>query len=293
MSQRIAAGALLGLALAAPAAAQVTYIDQTVPQQPAVAAPVTPRPTMMPMPQETPPARPGQAGPTLESLGMRGFSVALVLGEMQGTSSADTLPAGAKRAINDMKDFLPYKSYRMLDASWTMCCAGRHGSVSGRLQGIEDTEYSFNVYIQGVTGSKMMVGFQLREVQASAEEAVLHTITRTERERELTESRRQLEAAEQELAALKRKDLGDNHPQVQAARVRRENARRRLDELESSVDRRRPVSVRSGTKQVMDSSFSMDVGETVVIGTSRLKGDKALIVLLTAASRTSSTTREP
>jgi hypothetical protein len=33
---------------------------------------------------------------------------------------------------------------------------------------------------------------------------------------------------------------------------------------------------------VIDTSFSMDVGETVVVGTSRLKGDKALIALLTA-----------
>jgi hypothetical protein len=34
---------------------------------------------------------------------------------------------------------------------------------------------------------------------------------------------------------------------------------------------------------VIDTSFTMDVGETVVVGTSRLKGNgKALIALLTA-----------
>ena len=31
--------------------------------------------------------------------------------------------------------------------------------------------------------------------------------------------------------------------------------------------------------------FNMDVGETVVVGTSRLQGDKALIVLLTAVGK--------
>jgi hypothetical protein len=36
---------------------------------------------------------------------------------------------------------------------------------------------------------------------------------------------------------------------------------------------------------IIDSTFSMDIGETVVIGTSSLKGDKALIALLTAAKR--------
>jgi hypothetical protein len=34
---------------------------------------------------------------------------------------------------------------------------------------------------------------------------------------------------------------------------------------------------------VIDTTFNMNVGETVVVGTSRLQGDKALIVLLTAA----------
>ena len=33
----------------------------------------------------------------------------------------------------------------------------------------------------------------------------------------------------------------------------------------------------------MDSSFSISAGETVVIGTSRINGDQALIAILTAA----------
>jgi hypothetical protein len=38
-------------------------------------------------------------------------------------------------------------------------------------------------------------------------------------------------------------------------------------------------------RTVMDSTFSIALGETVVIGTSRLKGDQALIALLTAARK--------
>ncbi len=41
----------------------------------------------------------------------------------------------------------------------------------------------------------------------------------------------------------------------------------------------------SGKGAVIDSTFSMDVGETVVIGTSSLKGNKALIAVLTAVPR--------
>jgi hypothetical protein len=37
--------------------------------------------------------------------------------------------------------------------------------------------------------------------------------------------------------------------------------------------------------RLIDTTFNMDVGETVVVGTSRLQGDKALIVLLTAVGK--------
>ena len=40
-----------------------------------------------------------------------------------------------------------------------------------------------------------------------------------------------------------------------------------------------------GPGAVIDTSFTMDYGETVVVGTSRLQGSKALIVLLTAVAK--------
>ena len=40
-----------------------------------------------------------------------------------------------------------------------------------------------------------------------------------------------------------------------------------------------------GDAGVMDSSFTMTPGETVVVGTSRLGGDKALIALVTAVPK--------
>ena len=44
-----------------------------------------------------------------------------------------------------------------------------------------------------------------------------------------------------------------------------------------------------GGRSIFDTSFAMDIGETVVVGTSRLGGDKALIALLTAARRNEGT----
>jgi hypothetical protein len=46
----------------------------------------------------------------------------------------------------------------------------------------------------------------------------------------------------------------------------------------------RDAASRAGGRSIIDTSFAMDVGETVVVGTSRVAGDKALIALLTAVA---------
>ena len=46
----------------------------------------------------------------------------------------------------------------------------------------------------------------------------------------------------------------------------------------------RDAAARVGGRSIIDTSFMMDVGETVVVGTSRVAGDKALIALLTAVA---------
>ena len=51
---------------------------------------------------------------------LQGFSVVLVIGDTQDGQSFDELPASARRALADMKDFLPYKTYRLLDTGWMM-----------------------------------------------------------------------------------------------------------------------------------------------------------------------------
>ena len=57
---------------------------------------------------------------------------------------------------------------------------------------------------------------------------------------------------------------------------------RRITELKQSLT---AANAKAGGRAVIDTSFRMDDGETVVVGTSKVKGGgKALIALLTATS---------
>ena len=68
-----------------------------------------------------------ERGQSPASLGIHGFSVVLVIGGTQGPSSSasENVPDAARKALADMKDFLPYKRYQLLDAAWILCCAPR------------------------------------------------------------------------------------------------------------------------------------------------------------------------
>ena len=80
----------------------------------------------------------------------QGFSVVLVLGDIQGASTPDDVPPAARKALVDMRDFLPFKSYRLLDAAWMMCCgqqssSGWGSSQSMVLRGPDESEYELKL----------------------------------------------------------------------------------------------------------------------------------------------------
>src|SRR4051812_26055396 len=70
----------------------------------------------------------------------RGFSVVLLLGETQTTGAGDGLPPAPtlRKALADVKDFLPYRSYRVVDTQWL-----RSGST--RMHGLDDQEYDVDL----------------------------------------------------------------------------------------------------------------------------------------------------
>ena len=149
---------------------------------------------------------------------VQGFSLLLLLGETQGTAQPDNISAPARKALADIKDFLPYKAYRVLDAQWV--AGTESGNSSGSVRGLDDQIYQFLLRtFSPVAGAK-----------PGTPDAAL--------------ARAQLRLM------FSRPAAGD----------------------------------KVVTTIVLDNSFNIAAGETVVVGTSRAQGDRALVVLLTAVA---------
>jgi hypothetical protein len=209
----------------------------------------------------------------------QGYSVVLVLGDIQATSATDgNVPAAARKALADMKDFLPYKSYRLLDAQWIL---GSQRTVS-RLRGPNDQEYELTLRGVVIAGGKLSVNFRLAEPGALlAVKPSPDVDSRAGRRAELENALRGAEAE----AARARAASGEKRAETVAAA--NEKVAAIVRELQQEKGAReaalKEVAVRAA-HAVIDTSFAMDVGETVVVGTSRVAGDKALIALLTAVA---------
>ncbi|HET7698897.1 MAG TPA: hypothetical protein VFK57_24475 [Vicinamibacterales bacterium] len=176
------------------------------------------------------------------ALGIHGFSVVLVVGSLTGAPASaanDGVPDAARKALNDMKEFLPFKRYQLLDAAWTLCCASPRAGVSGLVRGPDERDYRYEVDPLGGSDSRLDVRFTIREM------------------RTLLQAR----------PAERPGSLSADHPRNIAAR--------------------RNAAQGQGAPgvNVIDSTFSISLGETVVVGTSRLHGDRALIAILTAAGK--------
>ena len=237
--------------------------------------------------------RPAEKITTPQSLGIHGFSVVLVAGGMQGADSGDTVPPAARKALTDMRDFLPYKRYQLLDAAWMLCCAGFSKgapSISGRLRGPDQREYTYHIDPIGVSESKINLRFSMREVPGTSQMVIdatkMSDTARLEHGRQLAEAVRERDEASQAYQrAAKQHEVGVlNTADKEAAEMRVHRAMARVRDLEA-LAQGRASSSRSGSGTIMDSTFAILPGETVVIGTSRIMGDQALIALLTAATK--------
>jgi hypothetical protein len=159
---------------------------------------------------------------------LRGFSVTLVEGNLRTGAVAENMPLPAAKALADLKDFLPYRSFRLLDTQWTLGA----GPIVGQLRGPDGKTYA------------LQVASQLTPYDNTTESVTI-------------------------LKFL----LTDTNPAI-------------IDGGASNP----PWNV-AIPHELIDTSFRMNVGETVVVGTSRLQGDTALIVLLTAVANSSSAGR--
>jgi hypothetical protein len=226
----------------------------------------------------------------------RGFNIVLLVGDMQGTGGQDGVPVAARKALADMKDFLPYKAYRLLDTQWIILGASG-GTAVTRLRGVDDQEYELELRASpAMSPTALSVRFQLRDAAegsapsgdgsrtplhpkelAKADQAsneIAREIFQLERERDdlqllVAKGRRQTEVGIKDPEEVRRQE-------VQLAAVMK-----RIADLKQSLS---AASSKSQGRTVIDTSFRMDDGETVVVGTSKVKGGKALIALLTATA---------
>jgi hypothetical protein len=210
------------------------------------------------------------AAPALGQGRLNGFNVMLLLGETKSGTPGDG-PEGAwsltlgpsanpalRKALSDVKDFLPYKTYRVLDTQWL-----RQGST--RMKGLDEQEYSVSVGgdeyrpILPAEGP-LHVAFGLSEVGAptNASEEYARTVQVTDMLNEIASIR--VRVAESPGAS----------PTNERFKVR-------VAQLEKQIRLAR-------ARQLIDARFEMTPGETIVVGTSKIGGDKGLIVLLTAVA---------
>jgi len=229
--------------------------------------------------QQTPQRTPAPAAEMKGRPAPQGFSVVLVLGDLTGSANADpNVPPAARKALNDMKDFLPYKGYRLLDAEWIL---GSH-SATTRLRGPDGQDYELtlnNSPMSSPSSTKEHVTFRLRDAGSETGGDMTMASARTA-ERAAVEQR--IQALEREIAAAQRS--GEKSPEATARAKQLAELRQRL-ESEPAV-----AYVYTRGRWIIDTSFEMEIGETVVVGTSRLKdtgkeNGRALIALLTAVPK--------
>ena len=303
---------MVGASMAIPAPSALA--QQAAPARPAQTTP----------PPETPSPSPSATTFAQSRRGTlpQGFSVVLVLGDIQGAPMADDVPPAARKALVDMREFLPFKSYKLLDAAWVMCCGqdprpaaqmpnvvrstgASRNSVSQMLRGPDDQEYELNLFTSRAESSQVFVRFTLlgsgtpREVLAdSAAAASAASRTTARRLADLKDQRGLLEKQIQE--AKRKYEVGvapgDNIAklEVELRRVDREieDLTARLAEGSAGRAGARSSVEHAVRSSIIDTSFTMNVGETVVVGTSRLKGgSRALIALLTAVPPRGTTER--
>jgi hypothetical protein len=147
----------------------------------------------------------------------RTFQVSLLLADDKPEAAATRLPDGAQKALQDIRGFLPFKGYHVLDTAWLRTT----DNAEGRLVGLRSQGYTVRLRARSVgdvEGKSLYVdAFQIRE--------------------------------------------DGSGPIVTADGKNR------------------------GPRTLIDTGFGMNVGETVVVGTSKLDdGEQALVILVTAVS---------
>lgn len=162
----------------------------------------------------------------------------LLAASKTGDSDLSDLPTNTRKAIEDIKDFLPFKSYRILDTSLIRALVSTP-TKGGR---------AAKTFMTGPDGTKLQVELRMAAEEESTEIYV--------QQFEVTPSMR-----DRFFAVTPEQDI----------------------EADSSAPAIAPRAGLLDMGAFISTSFTAHVGQTVVVGSSRLNGgDEALIVLFTA-----------
>lgn len=231
--------------------------------------------------------------PSPSASGLNGYSIVFVVGDTETAGKSDAVPPAAQKALNDMQAFLPYKHYQLLDSAWMLCCTAFGETVSARINGPLGHEYQYAIRTNPADSGRFNVHFSLTEVRPSAGRGVpgregISDTARAEYSRQLYEATKDRDDARVALDQAKaRRDVGlSQQSEVQAAQVRIQTAEENIRKLQATLALNGAPGSTPDTS-IMDNSFYIAPGETVVIGTSRLNTGQALIALLTAVPKSS------
>jgi len=145
------------------------------------------------------------------------FQVALLVGSTSGAEATEGLPKNAEKAIADIRDFLPFKRYKLLDSGLIRTVEGMNGSL----------------LMDGVSAQQYRVSLSFRNHEKRSGSLSIYFFT--------------------------------------------------VDPISTKSRTLAPGEAPSAqSKSLISTSFSLDVGETIVVGSSKLGGGEALVVLLTA-----------
>jgi hypothetical protein len=145
------------------------------------------------------------------------FQVILLRGTATGPEELIGLPKNAEKAIRDVRDFLPFKSYKLLDSGLVRIEEGLEGAV--RLDGIAPQQYDVRVAWQQQAAKLSIWRFAVIPVRPKATTPLP------------------------------------------------------------------PGVAPEADRPLITTAFSVDLGETIVVGSSKLGGDQALVVLFTAVPK--------
>ena len=161
--------------------------------------------------QEAPPAPTPQPTPRPSAIGRQTqlFQVVLLRASRNGPEAVDDVPKSARKALEDIRDFLPFKRYQLVETGMIRLTAGMSGRIVLDLYEVsmsfEEKDGKFAVWLFSVYPAKP----------------------------------------------------------------------KRAEPLP-------PGHAPEAVKPLISTSFSIERGETVVVGSSKINGDEALLVLLTA-----------